>query len=134
MKVNSEKKKVLKIYFCFYDAEGKYYRYFRYYSTRVKATSTVQGTFIATELLSKYHTFCYVYGLLEWEWGGGFSKCISRWFRLYGRHLARRCTGIYQDKCVHTSRNWISFHLSSKLDDVAYSDESNKVMYCKEIL
>jgi hypothetical protein len=37
------------------------------------------------------------------------------------------------DTCK-TSRIWISFHLSSKLDDVAYSDESNKVMYCKEIL
>ena len=50
MKVNSEKKKVLKIYFCFYDAKGKYYRYFCYYSTRVKATFTMQGTFVATEL------------------------------------------------------------------------------------
>ena len=80
MKVNSEKKKVLKIYFCFYDAEGKYYRYFRYYSTRVKATSTVQGTFIATELLSKFHTFCYVYGLLVGVGGGAFQSAYPGGF------------------------------------------------------
>ena len=80
--------------------------------------------------------------VLLWGWcwcgkgWGGFSKCLSRWLRQIQvvALLVAVWPSSYLEGTTAISLIWTGFHLSSKLDGVAYLNELNKEMYCKEIL
>jgi hypothetical protein len=67
---------------------------------------------------------------------GGFSKCLSSWLRQIRvvALLVAVWPSRYQEGTTAISLTWTGFYLSSKLDGVAYLNELNKEMYCKEIL